>query len=270
MKKSLFVITAAAIFLAAGCTSKPDIAPAPKPLPAPKEKTVSNKPQVVTRSFSITSAIDTKMRVKFEYPAAEQKFCDKLAARLTEQVILEKAELVTNPPFDATIRIAPDFELVDQTGTFHRVNCKEVRISIFTTGKLLGMTTVSPAALPRVRGLDNAKEQYLAPVAEKASEYIGKKFDTLTASQLGITNVTFKIAGHNITNNINEFSKRVSQLNDVLKSTQGISNYQIVSQDVVKGECTFRVVYMKEKFKQGIINALSVELDKLNTVSQTK
>ena len=270
MKKSLLILSAATCFLT-GCTfTDPVVPPKPAPLPPPKENPPVAPARVVTRSFSITSAIDTKMRVNFEYASAEQKFCGKLAARLAEEVMLDKAELVTQAPYDATVRIVPEFELVDQTGDFYRVNCKEVRFTIVTAGKLLGLTTVTPAALPRKRGLDNAKEQYLKAVAEKAAAFVSKKFDVLTATQLGITNVTFKIAGHNTENTISEFSKRIDRLNDVLKKTQGISNYQIISQDIVKGECTFRVVYMKEKFKHGIINALSVELDRLNSSSQNK
>lgn len=271
MKKLLFTLSVAILLFVTGCTfSEPVVTPKPAQLPPSKASAAPVSPQPLHQSFSITKVVDAKMRVKFEYPQSEQQFCQKLADRLMDQIAVEKADLVAEAPYDAFIRITPVFEMKDQEENYFRVICQEVRVSISSNKRLLASTTITPEALPRKMGLDNAKNQYLKVIADKVQVFVGEKLDTLTATRLGVTNITFKIANQGIDNTLEYTAEQINKLDNILKRTSGISNYQIIAQDVTKGECTFRIVYMQNSFRQGIINFLSLELAKLNAASPKK
>ena len=58
----------------------------------------------------------------------------------------------------------------------------------------------------------------------------------------------------------NQSVAHIEKLAQVLKTTKGIVRFFNVAQDVSKGECTFRIVYIKNAFPEGVSNHLSAKL----------
>lgn len=256
----LFAVAAVTAVLLCGCII-PDAEVSPRVQPIPPQ-TVAPQPvnQVAVTSFTIENAVNTKVRGKINYSGLEADFSRRLADRLTAAVILQKAELVTSGLHDITITVAPEFEIKDQDEEYTRAVCREVVISVHVNGSLYASKVIEPAAMPRKLGVANAKNQYLAPVTAAAAEFLSKTIDNISNTNIGVSELTFRLASSDGKLDSAKVAAQVEKLNLVLKSTNGIVNYTIVSQDNSKGLSSFRIVYMKNSFPQGLVNALNLKL----------
>ena len=236
-----------------------DVSPRVKPLPTPA---VAPQPvsQVAVTSFTIENEVNTKLRAKINYSGLEADFSRRLAERLAATVILNKAEIVTGGPYDIAISVAPEFEIKDTDGEYTRAICREVVISVQINGSIYASKVIEPAPLPRRLGVANAKNQYLKQVASAAADFLSKNIDNISNSHIGVSELTFRLASTDGKLDSAKVAAQVEKLNIVLKSTNGIVNYTIVSQDNAKGLSSFRIVYMKNSFPQGLINVLNLKL----------
>ena len=126
MKKNILIICSALTSALTGCT--PFVGDTYVPVQQPAAAAVHSPIHVKTRaaedSFSIESAVNTKLRLKIVFSASEKTFCRKVAERLINAVLLDNAELTINDPYDAVISLVPEFELVDSDGGYFRVTCR--------------------------------------------------------------------------------------------------------------------------------------------------
>lgn len=262
MNKTLFYIISLTTLVMSGCTI-PDAKISPA---EPQRKEIQQAPvkitQVASSSFSITGNVDSKLRIKFSVPASEASFCNKLITKLQESAIPQNAEIVEDNRYDILVKIIPDFEEKDKDGNYFRIICNEIIISIHGFNKTLGIKSIEPVALQRALGLSNAKNQYVKPIAREAIPFISQKLENISNTKLGITEITFKLANTAKEDISFRIAKEIENLNSILNSQQGIVNYQNIFQDSINGICTFRIVYVKENYPQGLINALNLELKK--------
>lgn len=263
MKNTKAFITSFAVITAlllTGCIDKPELTPQPaiKPV-APTPSRVHTQGEA---NLSITSEVSTKLRVAFVNNPEESSFCNKLAQRLTGRVILDKAELLLNTDGDVKITITPEFELKDQSGSYYRVLCKEINVQVASPRKVYAMTTIEPAPLPRQLGMQNAKNQYLNYATNEIAAFLSKELEKISNNEVAVCIVNFALSNANEYASTNSLAAEVSKVAQILSSTSGIINYLNISQNVATATCSFRIVYLRDQFPQGLTNVLNLKLAK--------
>lgn len=259
MKKNNLLFAVIVMVLSNGCAiENAQISPKVQPIrqaPAPV--------RVVTQAdanFSIVNEVNTKLRVVFNWSAAEKSFCEKLAVRLAGAVILDKAEIVLNSSGDVIITLLPEFELLDKTREYYRIKCNQIEVSIASKQKVYAMTTVEPKSLPRKLGVQNAKNQYLAPAVKTIAPFLKKELEKISNESVAVSVVDFSLANVQENPESQYVAAQVNRISQILSSTPGVINFTNIRQNVANATCSFRVVYLKEKFPQGITNMLNLKL----------
>lgn len=259
MKKYNLFVAVMLVVLSNGCAlERAQISPNPQPIPqAPAPvRTVTQ----ANANFSVASEVNTKLRVVFNWPAAEKTFSAKLAERLAGSVILDKAEITLNSTADLVVTIIPEFELLDKTREYYRIKCNQIKVSIASKQKVYAMTTVEPKSLPRKLGVQNAKNQYLAPAVKTIAPFLKKELEKISNESVAVSVVDFSLANVQENPESQYVAAQVNRISLILSSTPGVINFTNIRQNVANATCSFRVVYLKEKFPQGITNMLNLKL----------
>ena len=261
MKKHQLSVLAALLCLGTGCVPG-EVVVQQRPAPIPVEPVEVRPITQAEATFSVASEAKTKLRVRIRFPEDEKTFSAKLAQRLTNRVILSEAEVVLGEPSDMTLLITPEFELLDKSGDYYRIVCKQVAVSLSDSRKLYAEGVIEPEALPRKLGVQNAKDQYLNPVADKMASYLREQLGELSSKEIGVSILDFKLANVSEKVKSEDVAARVLQIAAILDDMPGVINYADIRQDVANASCSFRVVYMKEKFPAGLANVVNNALAK--------
>ena len=263
MKKNILVVLGALSVLLAGCRSYVETTYVPaqqQQAPAPRSP-LQIKTEVAEDSFSIESAVNTKLRLKIIYGNAESTFSRKVAERLINAVLLDNAELTLSDPCDAVVVLMPEFEVVDSDGGYFRVKCTEVTAQIKSTRKIYASKTIEPASLPRRLGLNNAKNQYVNPVVQALSAYLGQELRKISNNDISVTEMRFALKNHRQHADSIAISRQVERISNILRSMHGVVNFTNVAQHTTQAAVTFRIVYLKNLYPQGLVNAVNVKLE---------
>ena len=259
MKKTNLLFAVIALALSNGCAiESAQISPEVKPIrkaPAPVRAVTQ-----ADANFSVVSEVSTKTRAVFNYPAAEKTFCQNLAVRLAGTVVLDKAEIVFNSPGDVVIKLSPEFELLDKTRNYYRIKCNQISVSIASRQKVYAMTTIEPKPLPRKLGIQNAKNQYLAPAVKAIVPFLKKELEKISNKSVAVSVLDFSLANAQKNPESQYVAVQVNKISKILSSTPGIINFTNIRQDVSRATCSFRVVYLKDRFPQGLSNVLNAKL----------
>ena len=263
MKKNILIICGALTAVLTGCrpfVGETYVPPQQQPAPA-VHSPIHVKTRAAEDSFSIESAVNTKLRIKIVFGTSEKTFCRKVAERLMNAVLLDNAELSINDPYDAVITLVPEFELVDSDGGYFRVKCTEFTAQIISDKKVYSSKTIEPAPLPRKLGLDNAKNQYVNPVVNALTAYLGKELQKISNNDISATEIRFVLKNFRENADSASIARQVEKISSILHSMPGIVNYTNVAQHTSQAAVTFRIVYLKDKYPQGIVNAINVKLE---------
>ena len=245
--------------LLTGCVlDDPELQPEIKPLPA-QEAPARQRTQAEA-NFSVTSEVSTKLRVTIVPGNEERSFCRKLAQRLAGRVVIDKAELVLDSNGDAQIVLDPEFELKDQSGSYYRIICNQINAKIVSNRKVYAMTTIEPKSMPRKLGLQNAKNQYLAQAADALAPFLSKELEKISNKDVAVCIVDFALANAQEQPDSRSVAIQIDKIARILNSTNGIINYTNIRQDVSRATCSFRVVFLKDQFPQGLTNVLNLKL----------
>lgn len=226
-----------------------------EPAPAPIRTATEAK-----ATFSVADEVNTKLRVAFISSGEEKGFAAKLARRLAAKVVVSKADIVLQEPCDMVINIAPEFEIIDKTREYYRVNCKQIDVTIRTARKIFAAMTCEVENLPRKLGLQNAKEQYLPQAVNEIAPFLGKELEKISNDHVAVSEINLTLANLQSRPEPRYVSAQVNRVAEILGSMSGVLNFTNVRQDVNKATCTFRVVYLKEQFPQGFANVLNAKL----------
>ncbi len=254
------------LFLAVGCVADKPYVPAPaKEVEAAAPVHAKNIGS--ENGFAIVSDADTALRVAFTLTDAKNPFSWKLAERLAGMVCQDgKVRLVTAAPYDLNIVIAPEFEVIDKDGGYVRIKCTQVSFAIrpmeSKSKEIYAVKTIVPAELPRQLGEEKAVVQYVAPVAKEAAPFLEKELERLGNTKLAVTEMKFKLKNQLAKPDPVQLAAQAAKISGVLASMPGVVSAQNVFQDTKAAGCTFRIVYLKEQFPQGIANAINLELAK--------
>lgn len=260
MKKINLLFAAVSLAFCFGCSDDIKIQPQPQLQPLPPAPAPVNLQTQADANFTVASEVNTKLRAVFKWSAAEHNFCLKLAQRLTDQVILEKADLLLSSSGDITIVISPEFELKDRSGNYYRIICNQISVNIVSDGQIRASRTIELKPLPRKLGLEQAKNQYLAPAVKQLIPFLRKELGKLSNEQVAVSIVEFSMKNVSEQPSANRIAQEVKRIARIMAATPGIINYTIVRQDVSKASCSYRVVYMKNRFPHGLKNELNLRL----------
>ena len=144
--------------------------------------------------------------------------------------------------------------------SYYRVNCKQIDVSISTGKKVYAAMTCEVENLPRKLGLQNAKDQYLPQAVNAIAPFLGKELERISNEQVAVSEVNLTLANFQTKPEARYVSEQVNRVAEILSAMSGVLNFTNVRQDVNKATCTFRIVYLKEQFPQGIANVLNAKL----------
>lgn len=259
MKKINLFIAAASTAMLCGCVSERVVVQGAPP-PVHSSHAPIRMTTQANANFSVTDEANAKLRVAFRWNAAEKSFCKKLAERLAGKVVLDKADILLNAEGDVLISLEPEFELLDKSGNYYRINCNQIAVKLYSAQKIYAVNDIELAPLPRKLGIHKAKEQYLTPAVNALEPFIRKELDKISGEQIAVSIVDFSLANVQEQPDSEYIAVQVNRISNILRSTGGIIKFTNIRQDVSKAKCSFRVVYMKDRFPQGITNVLNLKL----------
>ena len=259
MKKNLLLAVVAFSALMTGCCKDHSTSGAAAPAPVPEKK--ERPAKVETLAFSVGDEVKAKLRLKIEHSKGNAEFSQKLFDLISDD-LLSEAQIGMFRNYDGVIRLSNDFEIKDKTGEYVRVICKGIRVEMFFSNQLQMARRITLRPLPRKLGYDNAVEQYLTPAAREVRKFLARKIAEVNREQLAVREITVKIAGSR-KGKVENFSQEVVRVAQTVSSIKGVLSYQILNQDPVVGNCTFRIVYVKGQLPQGMRNILNNKLAEL-------
>ena len=261
MKKiQLFAVSAIVSAIVSGCSPAVKVETMPHTPPVNPAGATFRTVTQADANFSVSNEVNTKLKVGFTWTGGEDSFSRKLAERLAGRVVIDNAELLRNDKCDVAINIAPEFELVDKSGSYYRVNCTQIIVSILANSKIYAMTAIEPKAQPRKLGINNAKNQYLNPALKELVPFLKNELTKLSNNEIAVSILDFSLENVQEHPGSDAVAKRIDKLVHVLNTTPGIVNYLNIRQDVSKATCSFRVVYLKNHFPQGLANVINLKL----------
>ena len=259
MKSILAVTVCSLAVILSGCLDRTVLPEPIQPLP-PAQSPINPATRPAEDSFSIESAVSTKLRLKIIGSKSEPDFCSKVAERLAESVVLSKAELTLHDPYDAVITITPEFELIDSDGDYYRINCQQVSVRIQSEQKTYAVKTVEPAPMPRKMGLKNAKNQYAKTVVAALTDYLSSELTRISNQDVAVTEMRFKLRNWQEKADPAAIASQVGKISQILHNMPGIINYTNIAQSTSQASVTFRIVYLKGQYPQGLVNAVTSKL----------
>ena len=260
MKKLNLLTAAVVVALGTGCAiDDAHTAPRQQQLPE-KHAPVYQATRVSQLSFSAENEVSTKLVLKLINSDQEPAFCNTLFERITGDLLPDKAEITSGSQYDAALYFLPEFDVIDVDGPYTRVNCSKIMVRITLGSKVYALKTFYPKPMPRKQGLQRAKNQYVDAVAKPVIKFLRKELDRLVNKELAVSEIDFNLQNSSQLPEQADIAREVARINNVLASTQGIVNYYNISQNTANARCTFRVVYHKRLFPQGIINYLNLSL----------
>ena len=219
------------------------------------------RPQTAAaEKVAVANVAPAKLRVGIVYSQKEDEFGSKLATVLTEKAVLEQADLVSSRCGDAVVSLKPEFELKDKSGNYYRIICKQVEIVISANKKICAVTTITPKPMRRQLNIQDAKDQYIDQVTAAAIPFIKAELQKLSQNTIAVSVVDFAFANWNVLPGARSIAPKVAEIEKVIKSIPGVIEYSNAGQNNAKAVTTFRIVYYKDAFPQGLVNALNQKL----------
>lgn len=259
MNKSSLAIFAGACALLAGC-STPETIYVPRPAPQLPEATAPQRIETqASADFVVVNEVSLKLRSHLSSSGQETAFNRKLMQQLAA-AMSGITDFVPAESSDVKIILSSSFEQKDADAGFFRIRCEQVSATMWYQGKQIASKVVNPVELPRKAGIQNAKDQYLAPAAESLAPFLQKELLNLSNTELAVSELNFGLANGQKKSTSSNVAAQVNRIKKTLDKLEGVVNYTIVSQNVANATCSFRVVYKKQLFPQGLANVLNLKL----------
>lgn len=274
MKKLLsFSLLLIAMILFTGCTHeiryvcdcKPELVP-PVPVPPQSSGTATialPSPVSPVNKLVILSDNVDMLRLRMTEGGNERAFAADLFTELTGSLGSTAARIVTDDYYDLLLRVTPSFSTVDIAGEFVRLVCA-VNVELFPKNghQIYGSKLFEFKSGKRQLGMNNAKKQFTHMACEKISEWTRQNLARLSTQEINAGIVRFRVnppvAG---AAQPHLFSKEIVRIGAAINKLPGIVDYQLVEQDNDNGVCAYRIVYFKNKIRNGLANELAASLN---------
>ena len=225
------------------------------------KRTTTELPSTETK---ILGTAQDKPRVAFRSltsDGSEATFCKKVASECVQRLLPRQARVVTAPKADMTVVFDAEFKEVSSFGEYVLMECKEFRVRIIDVNEeeLSSMIVIHPQKMPRKLGRDEAINQYVAPVCTELFPKLSDEIARLAGENINVEEVTFLVKCAPSSNQTDEFRREMQRIKGILDGESGILSWELSSQDAENQRCTFRVVYKKGSFREGLGNKLGLK-----------
>lgn len=231
-------------------------APVTQQVPKSKRKSPVRVFSQTKVDFISVDEVNLKLRAGMVSSGKETAFNQKLIQRLAGNV-LSVAELASGDSGDVKIVLSSDFEHKDSEGEYRRIRCVQVNVAIFSQGRQIATKVVEPREMQRVKGEQAAKDQYLPAVVAEIAPFLQKELLALSKTELAVSELNFTLARKQKKSSTASVAAEINKLKQAFDQMDGVINYTITKQDVKNATCSFRIVYQKRQFPQGLANALN-------------
>lgn len=230
---------------------------------------IDTTPVVPSIETHILGAVEDKPRVSFSVlPTSdvyERNFCAKLIQECVQRMLPKNARVVSEAKADMMVKIGCEFKEVSSFGEFVKMECKAVSSSVvgIRDEELSSLIVVHPQPMERALGRDEAVNQYVMPACKELLPRLRSEIDRLAGENIAVSQITFLVKCAPSVNATDAFRSEIERIKKLLDGTKGVMSWELAVQDAENQKCTFRIVYMKKKFTEGLSNKLGRELTKI-------
>ena len=225
--------------------------------------TTTELPTVETR---IVNVLEDKPRVYFTAmptsDANEKTFCSKLIFECVQRMLPKNVRVVSESKADMIVKIGCEFKEVSTFGEYVKMDCKAVTAGVvgIREEELSSLMIVHPRSMERKLGRDEAMNQYVMPVCNELLPQLRSEIERLASENIAVEEIIFLVKCAPSGNATDEFRREVQRIKGQLDGTDGILSWDMLKQDAENQRCSFRVVYMRKKYPEGLGNKLGSKL----------
>lgn len=214
-------------------------------------------PQVDPRQIILLSDSRDLLRITLcsEGISAEEKKLSSAIAQLTSGAIsANDARVMTSGSVDLRLAVRPKLAVIDQTGDYFRMNCDvEIELNSANTNQVFGVKTIKLVGVRKL-GKNNAVAQFDSPASKATAEWCRSELKRIADKELGVAMLTMQLPR---TGDGKPEVSYIKSIGDNLGRLPNLVSYEFMGQDMQKGVCTYRVVYFKSAYPNGIANEVS-------------
>ena len=235
----------------------------PQPTPTGATNVALPNPVPPVNTLVILSDNVDMLRLRLTEGGNERAFAADLFTELTGTLGGTAARIVTDEYYDLLLRVTPSFSTVDIAGEFVRLDCSvNVQLIPRNGHQIYSSKLFDFKSGKRQLGMDNAKKQFTYMACEKISEWTRQNLAYLSTQEINAGIVRFRV--NPPVSGVAQphlFSKEIVRIGAAISKLPGIIDYQLVEQDNTYGICAYRIVYFKNKIRNGLANQLAAELN---------
>ncbi len=195
----------------------------------------------------------------------------QLAGRLVFQakggLASDKAEVrLEKEASDAVLSIRPHLTTVDHDGNYWRLNCEvqsELRAS--NTKRVFAAKSFKFVAPKRVLGLENAVKQFEDEGGKAVSDWCAKELKHIFDRdvEVALLNIELVQSPADAKRNVVADNQKIMAIGEGMRQMPGLISYELTGRNESQGTCTYRVVYFRKDYPNGIGTHVSVMANRI-------
>jgi len=254
-----FCVMTAILF--SGCTICDCRCPVPVPPPP--------RPVVVYEMVKLVERHDV-LRVFVSGEGAtdsERQLAGRLVFQAKGGLASDKAEVrLEKDASDAILTIRPRLTTVDHDGNYWRLNCEvqsELRAS--NAKRVFAAKSFKFVAPKRVLGLENAVKQFEDEGGRAVSDWCAKELNHIFDRDVEVALLNIELIQRPVDaqRNVVEDNRQIMAIGEGLRRMPGIISYELTGRNEGQGTCTYRVVYFRREYPNGIGTHVSVMANRI-------
>lgn len=259
-----FCVMAAVLF--SGCTicdcRCPKVGPGPVPPPFPKPIPVYEMVKLVERHDVLRVFISGEGATE-----PERQLAGRLVFQAKGGLASDKAEVrLEKEASDAVLSIRPRLTTVDHDGNYWRLNCEvqsELRAS--NAKRVFAAKSFKMVAPRRVLGLENAVKQFEDEGGRAVSDWCAKELKHVFDRDVEVALLNIELVQKPVDaeRNVVADNRQIMAIGEGLQRMPGLISYELTGRNESQGTCTYRVVYFRKDYPNGIGTHVSVMANKV-------
>ena len=197
---------------------------------------------------------------------SERQLAAKLVAQVKGGVAPQRADVRTDMnSADLVLRVRPHLTTVDHDGNYWRLNC-EVLAEMQTRNaeSIVAGKSFKYVMDKRVLGLEAA----MSPIAEKGGKDVSNWCSSHLAEAFGrevgiaLLSIELPPPPKGMQRNPVNDNRAILSIGEELRGMPGLLSYELTGKDEGLGICTYRLVYFRKSFPNGIATHVSAAVNK--------
>ncbi len=197
----------------------------------------------------------------------ERQLAGRLVFQAKSGVASNRAEVrLDKASADAVLSIRPHLVTVDHDGNYWRLNCElQTELRATNTQRIFAAKSFKFVAQKRVLGLEAAVAQFEPDGGKAVSDWCAKELTKVYDREIGVSLLVIELPKQlsgarrdSVSDN-----RLIMRIGDELKRMQGLVSYELTGKDEENGTCTYRVVYFRQAYPNGIGTHVSVMVNQI-------